>query len=285
MFGFYDKKWTTIQSNKGWLSELELCFALKGKNTVLIKNRHTGPFMVQKSFYPEHDKTTPHVCLLHLPGGLVGGDQLKLLVNLESNSKALLTTPSSNKFYRTNGQYILQKQVFRVKNGAVIEWIPQSSIFFPNTKVRINTTFYLEKDTRFISFEILCFENIGFLGLYNYPEEVDIFIYICLSGSVGFRDRLIMNKHNFIEKLGGFRVSAVLFAIPSSLFILKQVRELIHPIKNIQIGGATLLDDLLVVRLLGNDSYRLEELLYDIWSTIRPVVIGKTAVKPRVWSI
>lgn len=117
-----------------WLGKLHLGFSLQNGRSVLTKCRHSGPFVVQRSFYAEEDKVTPHIYLLHPAGGLVGGDQLILDVQLEADSQALLTTAGASKFYRTNGLCALQKNTFRLENNAVLEWVPQNSIFFRNLK-------------------------------------------------------------------------------------------------------------------------------------------------------
>lgn len=273
--------------NNTWLGELELRFSVQKGKSVLTKCRHSGPFVVQRSFYSEEDKITPHVYLLHLSGGLVGGDQLILDVQLETNSRALLTTSSASKFYRTNGLYASQKNVFKLANNAILEWVPQNIIFFPKSKAKINTTFILENGARIIAFEILCFKSV-ILNLDFSPEEINVFLNINLSNSVGLKERLQMNKlEDYIIKLGGFKMSALFFAAPSNEKMLRQIRKLLGRElvdNNSQIGGVTLLDELLIVRLLGNDNQSLKKMLYCIWSIVRPIIIGKNIVIPRIWS-
>ncbi|URJ28785.1 urease accessory protein UreD [Blochmannia endosymbiont of Camponotus sp. C-046] len=265
----------------GWLGELRLNFALRDGRSVLTKCKHVGPFYVKRSFYSENDNT-PHVYLLHPPGGLVGGDELILDVKLESDSRALLTTPGAAKFYRSNGMYAAQKYTFRLERNTALEWIPQGSIFFPQSKAKIDTTFILEQGSRIISFDMLCFGNVS-LGTANFPEDVDVCLNIFLSDSIGLRERLRINKLNCVMKLGGFRISALLFAIPSDEKILNEVRNLITSDNHHQVGGATLLDDILVVRLLSNDNQCLKQTLCRIWCVIRPFIMGQKAVLPRIW--
>lgn len=276
------KEGLLFKSDTPWLGKLDLTFSLREKRSVLTKKCHSGPFFVQKSFYSDHDNYTPHVYLLHPPGGLVGGDQLMLSVQLEPNSTALITTPGSNKFYRTNGKHVLQKFVFNLSHNSILEWLPQSSIFFPKAKAKISTIFKISQGARIVVFDMLSFINFG-EKIKFYPEEIDSFLHISLPYSIGLRDRLKIDALDFFNKLSGFRIVASLFAVPSDKMLLKQVCEIIKPIKNIQIGGVTLLDELLVVRLLGNDNQKIRTLLYHIWSIIRPIIIGKKAVMPRIW--
>src|SRR3954463_8923969 len=81
-----------------WQAELRLRFAERDGKTFLVERSHRGPLVVQKSFHPEGDVC--HTCIVHPPGGVVGGDSLTLNVMAEPNARVLLTTPAATKFYR-----------------------------------------------------------------------------------------------------------------------------------------------------------------------------------------
>ena len=89
----------TIQ--QGWIAKLELNFSVSRSKTFLSKRKHIGPLTVQQPFYPEEGLC--HLYLLHPPGGVVGGDQLSIVVKTDSDSGALITTPGATKIYRSNG--------------------------------------------------------------------------------------------------------------------------------------------------------------------------------------
>ena len=68
---------------------------------------------MQRPFYPGDG-----VCHLPAPaGGLVGGDELVLDVDVEPARAALLTTPAATKFYRSDGAPSVQRQTLRVAAG------------------------------------------------------------------------------------------------------------------------------------------------------------------------
>lgn len=275
-------------SNSHWLGKLELKFSVRHGKSVLTKCKRIGPFVVQKSFYSEADKTIPHIYLLHPSGGLTGGDRLVLDVQLEPYSQALLTTSDAAKFYCTNGLYASQQNIFKLANNSVLEWVPRSSIFFPKTKAIVNTTFILENNAKVIAFEMFCFnsEILNLNCIPDGPEEISIALRIDVPNSVGLQERLKMNMSDYVTKLGNFKISASFFALPSSTQMLYQVRKLIKKElvdDSCHIGGATLLDELLVVKLLGNDNQSLKKLLCSIWSIVRPIIVGKDIVIPRIW--
>src|SRR5688572_31489418 len=109
--------------HSSWHARLELGFRNAGARTVLAHRRHVGPLVVQRPFYPEGG--TCHVYLVHPPGGLVGGDQVALAVEVQPHAHALITTPAATRFYRAGPHPAARlQQELRVHDGA-LEWLPQ----------------------------------------------------------------------------------------------------------------------------------------------------------------
>ena len=79
-----------------WPAELHLRFARNKMRTVLVENRHFGPLLVQKAIYPEGEQVC-HAVIVHPPGGIAGGDELTVEIDLEANSSAVVTTPGGRK--------------------------------------------------------------------------------------------------------------------------------------------------------------------------------------------
>ena len=78
----------------GWQAHLTLGFQRRGQRTTLGQCAHQGPLQVQRPFYPEGE-TVCHIAILHPPGGVIGGDELRLDARLDSGAHALLTTPAA----------------------------------------------------------------------------------------------------------------------------------------------------------------------------------------------
>src|SRR5687768_10776446 len=90
---------TTHGGTDTWHAELSLGFAHDGTRTVLAQKRHFGPLVVQRPFYPEGEIC--HAYIVHPPGGIVGGDRLRLNVDVSRKAHAVITTPAATKFYRS----------------------------------------------------------------------------------------------------------------------------------------------------------------------------------------
>ena len=105
---------------------LSLAFERRGNRTVPARNRRHGPIPAPSPFHPGDGAC--HVCVLHPPGGLVGGDRLTLDVQAGGSARALLATPAAAKFCRTVGLWARQARTVRAVPGragaAVVDDLP-----------------------------------------------------------------------------------------------------------------------------------------------------------------
>lgn len=263
----------------GWLGELSLDFSVRDGRTLLSRRRHRGPFTVQRPFYPEDG--LPHVYLLHPPGGVVGGDRLYLNVTLAAGSRVLLTMPGATKFYRSAGAPAALRQRFTLGADSALEWLPQGNIFFPGARVRMQTDFILAPGARLIGFETLCFGRPVMEERFS-EGELDTHLRITLPDAAGLMERLRVTGPE-LGKIGGYPLCATFFAAPADEVMLAQTRALIAS-AGIKAAGATRLETLLVVRALEEDNQRLQGMLHRMWAALRPGIMGRDAVAPRIWS-
>ena len=70
-----------------WDAALDLGFEARRGRTVLTRRERSGPLAVQNVLYPEGDAA--HVVVLHPPGGMVGGDQLRIAFECDAGAVAL----------------------------------------------------------------------------------------------------------------------------------------------------------------------------------------------------
>src|SRR5438105_5428750 len=93
---------------RGWRAELALEYEMRSGRTVLARRAHDGPLVVQKPLYPEGDAVC-HTILVHPPGGIVGGDELRIEARVGAAAHTLLTTPAAGKWYRAAGPWAQQR--------------------------------------------------------------------------------------------------------------------------------------------------------------------------------
>jgi urease accessory protein len=269
---------------RSWRAELALEFERRGARTVLSARRHDGPLVIQKPLYPEGEEVC-HAIIVHPPGGIAGGDDIRLDARLAINAQALLTTPGAGKWYRAVGATARQGIGFDVSAGACLEWLPQENIFFNDARAELRTVVRLSGDGSFIGWEICC------LGRSGSGEKF----------STGrFRGCTLIERDNrplWLENgrleggaaamqsavvLAGQTVFATLIAASHKLDsrVLSICRE-VQPVTGA--GAVTLLPGLFVGRYLGGSSEAAKNYFITLWHKLRPVVAGRAAIEPRIW--
>jgi len=270
-----------------WLAELNLGFEFDGRRTILSERKHVGPLVIQKAFYPEGEVC--HVYLIHPPGGIVGGDELHLNVNVSKKAHALLTTPAATKFYRGNDFQAKQIQTINVSAGCKMEWLPQETIFFSGCEANTQTIVNLEKDAQFIGWEIICLGRPASNEIFEqgYIRQV-VEVWRDKMPIVIERSRLEGGDEILLSAWGmqGFVVMGTMIVINADNLVLEAVRENIEK-QNLDGNtirlSATLINDVLICRALANQAETARESFIDIWKTLRPLVMQRTAVAPRIW--
>lgn len=263
----------------GWEASLELGFEQRSGRTVLKHRRQRGPLAVQRTFHPEGD--TCHLYLLHPPGGVAGGDRLTIEIGLSPQTSALVTTPGATKFYNTTGPTAQQVQHFSLHDGC-LEWLPQENIFFPDAAVELGTVVDLHGGARYIGWELNCLGRpvIG----ERFAEGRALFsTRLRRDGRPLLIDRLAVDKSSLSGSatLRDQPVVATFVATGADKAVLDRARDVTAQATS---TGLTLLGDVFVCRYLGDSTEQARKLFVAIWQAIRPMLIGKEAVLPRIWA-
>ncbi|WP_425642195.1 urease accessory protein UreD [Marinomonas gallaica] len=273
-----------------WQAYLNLGFTKSERGTVLKTCDHKGPLYVQKPFYPE-GKETAHVYLLHPPGGLVSGDELVISSRQAPDTHVLITTPGAGRVYKARPDRTLQCQTthLQVPAEAIMEWLPQETILYPDANTRLRNHVELHGNARFIGWEITCFglpANKLDFGVGSADQSVQI----RSDGRIRLRERLLVDEHSrdlMAGKAGlqGQPVNGLMIAGPfvqDNEALIDALRELCQA--DDSVAGATVVDEFIVIRSLGNDSEKMKRLFTHCWGVIRPALMGKPACAPRIWA-
>jgi urease accessory protein len=266
----------------GWNARLALGFATRAGRTRLIERHQRGPLAVQRPFHPEGAPC--HCYLLHPPGGVVGGDRLEIAVSVESGAHALLTTPGATKLYRSTGAEACQTQQLRVAVDGILEWLPHENILFAGTHARLSTQVDLDPGARFIGWEVQALGRPA-NGERLTTGTADLSLAIRRAGRPLLLDRLRIDAGAGLDGpagLRGFAVTGTLVATGADREDLATVRER-TAIDSRILWGATLLDDLLVVRCLAPFTEPARRLFAAIWGILRPRLLSLPACPPRIW--
>jgi urease accessory protein len=270
-----------------WQARLSLGFADDACTTRMVERSHFGPLRVQKPLYPEGGDIC-HAIVVHPPGGVVGGDELAINVTLGVNAHALITTPGAAKWYKANGSVSRQDVRLDIGDGASLEWLPQETILFDASHVRLNHHVSLGKDAAYIGCEILCFGRTASGETFD-TGHIEQHTSIRCDGKLLWLEQGAISGGTSMSSplaLAGKNVCATLIAVGKALpaSVIAAIREQGTAIAGTDLFGATQLKSVLVVRYLGNSSETAKNLMMLAWICIRPQLIGREAIVPRIWN-
>lgn len=267
-----------------WRARLELRFGARGELSSLTSRRHQGPLRVQRPFYPE-GKEVCHVYVLHPPGGVVGGDELVIDVDVTTGAQALITTPAAGKFYRSITVPARQTQILRVAEQGALEWLPQENIFFEGADAQLHTRVELADGARFIGWEIAS------LGRHGAGEKFERGalrqqLEIWRGGVPLFIERGRYDQHSAVLMSpwgwAGRAVSGSLLCVHEDAGLLEGVRAAIAPRDGL--FSITQLHGVIVCRYLGDHADEARQCFERAWEMLRPAVLNRPACAPRVWA-
>jgi urease accessory protein len=277
----------------GWKAALHLLLEPGTGRTRVRRNGGYGPLYLQKPFYPEDDLA--HLYLLHPPGGFVGGDRLEIGISTRPGAAALVTTPAAGKFYRSTGGFVDVEQRLGVAPGSSLEWLPQESIFFSGALARISTAVQVSPSGRFIGWEI---STLGRPASGDHFSAGQVTSGFSVRRTATGDDRpgipLLIEQNRWSAGdplltaawgLAGYPVSGLLVALPADQDVLQRVRGNVVALKPEAegIGALTLVDEILVARVLAVHNEVARRWLEQVWALVRPCVLGRPACPPRIW--
>lgn len=268
-----------------WRAELSLGFAEDAGVTRLIERRHLGPLRVQKPLYPEGGSVC-HTVVVHPPGGVAGGDELSIAIRAGDDANALITSPSAAKWYKANGR--VSRQQVRIDAGprAAIEWLPQETILFNAAHVQLDHSVTLAGDASYIGWEILCFGRTA-SGESFASGRIEQRTQIRRNGKLLWFEQgaLEAGSEAMSSPLGlaGRTVCATLIAVGATV-----PSAVIQAMRNAggeaDAFGVTQLKSVVVARYLGDSSENAKRIMTDAWRQLRPALLGRAAVPPRIWN-
>jgi urease accessory protein len=273
----------------GWEASLNLAFSSpESSRTTLTRREHSGPLRVQKALYPEGERIC-HAVIVHPPGGIAGGDRLRIDVAVKANAHALITTPGATKWYKANGKQSVQQVEVHVATDAVLEWLPQEVIVYNEADTLSATRIELDAGALYLGWEVLC------LGRTASGESFAAGVHRQRL-RIGQGDALLWNEQGALDGGGvalnspvgfaGATVCATLLAAgrPVAQGLLDEARAALAEHEGAARIALTRLPNLLAARYLGPSSEEAKQLFAELWKVLRPALTGRAAVTPRLWN-
>ncbi len=270
----------------GWQASLSLAFAHQRDRTVLARRRHEGPLVIQKVLYPEGG-TVCHGVIVHPPGGVAGGDHLRLQVEVADRGHVLLTTPGAGKWYKSGGRHASQRLEFSVAGNSCLEWLPQENIVFDGADVGFAGDVALDENAVFAGWEILCFGRQASGEQWQQGKLRQRFS-IKRSGRLIWQEQANLSPEgrqmSSLAVMRGHVVNGSFVIAAGTLpkEILDTCRAVV--LQTDAIYGVTALPHIFVARYLGSSAQEARHYFESLWEHLRPWYGAREAERPRIWA-
>ncbi len=277
-----------IQSNlnsfPGWQGHLQLTYRYNRAKTQAIQHQGTAPLKVQRSFYPESEAIC-HNTILHTAGGIVGGDRLQIDIDLQPESRAVITTAAAGKIYGSNGPPAAQFIVQNVGENACLEWLPQETIVFNQAIFHQHLRVNLAATGSWLGWEINRFGRTARGERFTQGEwksATEVYregkpIWIDRQLLVG--DKMVDSPH----RLAGQSIVGSLAWIGAAVS-----KDLVIEARSIFDGepskiGVTRLTEGLLCRYRGDSTTEVRQWFTAVWHLLRYSFLNSPPIHLRVW--
>ena len=275
-----------LPANQGWLADLQLEFSRRRGRSLLARKRHSGPLLIQKTLHPEGEGIC-HGIIIHPPGGVAGGDQLRLTVALAEQAQVLLTTPGAGKWYKANGKQASQHLKFKLAQAASLEWLPQENILFDGSQMAFSADIDLSEHAVYVGWEILCFGRQASNERWQ-QGRLQQNLVIRREQRIIWQERAFMRPDSRVFSsatgLRGQPVTAGFVVVAGSV-----PADLLEACRQIR-GDATAqyavtaLPEVFSARYIGTSAQAARHYFESIWQILRPWYANAAAVRPRIWN-
>jgi urease accessory protein len=236
---------------------------------------------------PEADEPVQAV-LLTTSGGLTGGDRTRVAVAVGTDAHATVTTQAAEKIYRAlpmAGDAIVQAEV-HVDAGGWAEWLAQETIVFEGSRLRRQFTADVATGGRLLAVESIVFGRTAMGECFNTGMLHDAW-RIRRDGKLVWADALHLEDD--VRELRGMpfgfgssvACSTVLYVGADAHQHLGEARRVLS--ESALPCGATLLDGILLARIMSDDAVELRAAVMNLIARIRQAAACLPARLPRVW--
>ena len=250
------------------------------------------PWRVIRAFPNESGEAVVH--LHNVSGGILGGDDLVLEVEVERDGRAQLTTTGATRIYHRKPDQApaMQKGCFHIADGALLEYLPDAVIPYAGSRFRQQSEFHLAPGAGLIAWEIVSAGRVSHGERFTFDEFTSCTMIQSLTRPLAVERYSLRPAENDLRsaaRFGGFDYAASMWVclvdddydgwIGLETDLMAMALELSSD--DVLWGASTLAAHGLVVRGLAREAYLVTRGLQRFWSAAKQRVWGRAAIVPR----
>jgi urease accessory protein len=274
----------------GWEARLSLKLRHQDGRT-LTHHEHEGPLRVLQALYPEGPAICHHV-LVHPPGGLTGGDQLHIDVQVQTQAHALITTPGATRFYRSAAGAATQRVEVHLQDQARLEWLPLETIAYSGCLAQNQMVVDLAPTAEFMAWDILALglpaSDLPFVAG-HYQQHFEVRGVWMDRGLIDASDTRLLNGPLGLAGKRCLGTLVMASGMPMKAERAEQALELARSVStstgSTWLGVTQPQPQILVARVLCEQTEPARQCLQAIWSCWREAFWGLQPQPSRMWQV
>lgn len=272
------------QSNRILTGKIQANFSVKDGKTILTERVHHAPLKIAKTFHLEESGGVS-VYMMDASPGIMDGDRYEINMTLDDHCEVFLTNQSYTKIHPTPNRMANMTQTFQIGKNALLEYFPEPTIPYANSRFQSNTVFQLDEEATLIFSEITLPGRLHRGELFQF-EWFSSKLEVYRENQLVAWDHMHLEpKTQQLQKLGYLEH----YTHIANLWIFstktrKHLPDLLSLIQNqlanfsTILGGVSLTcDQDICVRMLGTSTNILQQAQTVIWALARKILFNKPA--------
>ena len=243
-------------------------------NTRLKNLRQEGSY---RASFPRHSKGNIETVIINTAGGVTSGDKFTTTITAHESSQISITTQAAERIYRARDTLVGEIQTsLCLQKNAQLYWLPQETILFDGARLKRRLDVDLHSSAKFLMVEPLVFGREA-SGEKLLSGMLDDRVSISSNGQPIYIDRIKL-KDNITDQLMRPALANNSRAVVSIILVKPNAKLLLEPVRALlpQKAGASLLNDnILVVRMLAQDSHEMRTATFPILTLLTHNTVPK----------
>jgi urease accessory protein len=272
---------------------LEFVYDRERQGTRLAVSEQQAPLQVIRAFPLDDGGALVH--LHNLSGGVLGGDQLALSVEVGAGAYAQLTSTSATRVYRSRPEMLpaFQENTVLVQKGALLEYLPDPLIPFAGARYHQHTQITLEPDAGLFWWEVITPGRVARNEIFDYDMLQMELVIAAQRRPIAIEAFKLEPRHRVLSspaRLGAYHYTCSFYICRVGLEAtrwsrleqeLSQLACQLTRHGEISWGVSTLVAHGLVIRAVSKQGRNVAPGLQAFWHAAKLALYGQPAIPPR----
>ncbi|MFA7437698.1 urease accessory protein UreD [Castellaniella sp.] len=292
--GYHTQPAQMRAAGPGKIGRLRLGFSLRNGRSILHDLYRVAPLLVQQALYWDEAMPELPICsIISVGGGILQGDRYTIDISVGEGACAQVNSQGYNRVHQMDANYASQHQTIRLEAGAYLEYLPDFTIPYRDSRYINHTDIVIEPSATLLYGEMFmagrkyhhASERFGFdmLSMLTIAQRPD--------GRRLFHDKILIEKDNplldFAAVMRGHDAFASILCLTppeTAARIMARCEVQAQAGARAWSGVSALPNDAgLILRAVGVETYDVRAEVRRFWQIVREEARGRSLPDEFLW--